>query len=46
MYVNHQNPLYQILNVCSPPKSDLIIIIPNCNGDIYEDDDDENTIDP
>ena len=24
-------------------KSDFIIIIPTCNGDIYQDDDDEHT---
>jgi len=45
MYVHHQNSLYQISNVCSPPKSDLIIIIPKCNGDIYKDDNDQRTID-
>ena len=45
MYVHHQNSLYQISNVCSPPKSDLIIIIHKCNGDTYQDDDERDAID-
>ena len=35
-----------IIIMIESTKSDLIIIIPKCNGDIYKDDNDENTIDP
>ena len=35
-----------IIIIIESTKSDFIIIIPKCNGNIYEDDEDENTIDP
>ena len=37
--------IIDIIIIKESTKSDLIIIIPKCNGDIYEDDNDQDTID-